>query len=138
MGIAWQEHLATGITEVDDQHRELLKRLNDFLDACDAGQGKEDLIGMLQFLDEYVVIHFKTEERLQKLYDYHDRARHREYHRGFIRQLTDLKRRFLLEGPTPDLVKEINRTLVGWLLEHIAEKDREFGAAVKGKGCGLS
>jgi hemerythrin len=134
MGIAWGEHLATGITEVDDQHRELVKRLNAFLDACDAGKGKEDLIGMLQFLDEYVVIHFRTEERLQKLHGYHGLARHREYHRGFIRQLTELKRKFILEGPTPALVKEINRTLVGWLLEHIAEKDREFATAIKGKG----
>ena len=134
MGIAWGEHLATGITEVDDQHRELLRRLNEFLDACDAGKGKEELIGMLQFLDEYVVIHFSTEERLQKLNDYPDRVRHREYHRGFIRQLTDMKRRFLLEGPTPALVKEINRTLVGWLLDHIAIKDRAFAPFIKRKG----
>jgi hemerythrin len=134
MGIAWGEHLATGITEVDDQHRELVKRLNAFLDACDAGKGKEDLIGMLQFLDDYVVIHFRTEERLQELHGYHGRARHREYHRGFIRQITELKRKFILEGPTPALVKEINRTLVGWLLEHISEKDREFATAIKGKG----
>src|SRR5690349_15793780 len=126
MGIAWGEHLATGITDIDDQHRELVRRLNAFLDACDAGREKEELIGMLQFLDEYVVIHFRTEERLQKLHGYNGRARHREYHRGFIRQLNELKRRFILEGPTPALVKEINRTLVGWLLEHIAGKDREF------------
>ena len=133
MGIAWGEHLATGIEEVDDQHRELLRRLNTFLDACDKGKGKEELIGMLQFLDDYVVIHFRTEERLQKLSGYNGLARHREYHHGFIKQLKELKRRFILEGPTADLVKEINRVLVSWLLEHIAEKDREFATAIKGK-----
>jgi hemerythrin len=134
MGISWGEHLATGIEEIDAQHRELFRRLNAFLDACDAGKEKKELVGMLQFLDDYVVVHFRAEERLQELYGYSDRARHREYHRGFVGRLTDLKRRFLLEGPTSSLVKEINRTVVGWLLDHIAEKDRHFGAAVRNKG----
>jgi len=134
MGIAWGEHLATGITEVDDQHRELLRRLNEFLDACDTGKGKDDLIGMLQFLDDYVVIHFRTEERLMDNHGYPDRVLHRGYHRGFIRQLNDLKRRFLLEGPSPSLVKEINLTVVSWLLDHIAVKDRAFAPFIKGKG----
>jgi hemerythrin len=134
MGIAWGEHLATGITEVDNQHRELLRRLNAFLDACDAGKGKEDLIGMLQFLDDYVVIHFRTEERLMEIHSYPDRVLHRGYHHGFIRQLKELKRRFLLEGPSPSLVKEINRVVVGWLLDHIAIKDRAFAPFIKEKG----
>jgi hemerythrin len=133
MGILWGEHLATGIEEIDEQHRELFRRLNAFFDACDAGKEKQELIGMLQFLDDYVVIHFRAEERLQELYGYSERDRHRDYHRGFVGQLTDLKRRFLLEGPTPALVKEINRIVVGWLLDHIAEKDRLFGNAARGK-----
>lgn len=134
MGIAWGEHLATGIGEIDVQHRELFRRLNGFLDACDAGKGKLELVGMLQFLDDYVVVHFRDEERLQELHGYHERARHREYHRGFVLRFMELKRRFLLEGPTPSLVQEINRAVVGWLLDHIAEKDRLFGAFVRGKG----
>ncbi len=129
MGILWGEHLATGIEEIDEQHRELFRRLNAFFDACDAGKEKKELVGMLRFLDDYVVIHFRAEERLQELYGFSERARHREYHQGFIRRLTELKRRFLLEGPAPSLVKEINRTVVGWLLDHIAEKDRLFGMA---------
>lgn len=134
MALEWGEYLATGVGPVDEQHRELFRRLNTFLDACDAGKGKKELLGMLQFLDDYVAFHFRAEERLQEEYDYYDRARHREYHRSFIRKLSELKRRFLLEGPTPDLVEEINRFTVGWLLSHIAEKDRDFGREAAAKG----
>jgi hemerythrin len=130
MGLAWGEHLATGIDTIDDQHRELFGRLNDFLAACDSGQGKEELLGMLQFLDDYVVFHFRAEELIHEEYDYPDRARHRQYHRMFIDRLTSLKRRFLVEGPTIDLVAEINRFTIGWLIDHIGDKDREFARTV--------
>jgi len=130
MAIQWGAYLATGIEEVDSQHRELFRRLNAFLDACDAGKETGEILGMLQFLDDYVIVHFSDEERLQEKYDYPDRARHKQYHREFVRHLADLKRRFILDGPTPLLVKELNRHLVGWLLHHIAEKDRDFGQLV--------
>ncbi len=130
MGLAWGEHLATGIGTIDDQHRELFDRLNAFLAACDAGQGKSELVGMLQFLDDYVAFHFRAEELIQEERGYPDRARHRQYHRMFIDSLTGLKRRFLIEGPTTDLVAEINRFTVGWLIDHIGEKDREFARSV--------
>lgn len=130
MGIAWKDDLATGISEVDQQHRELFRRINAFLDACDHGTGKEELFDMLRFLDDYARLHFRAEELLQERYNYHDRVRHRGYHHWFIQQLTELKRRFFVEGPTGELLREINRLVVGWLLEHIAEKDQDFGRAV--------
>lgn len=127
MGIAWEERLATGIETVDEQHRELFCRINAFLDACDNNRGKAELIGLLQFLDDYVTLHFRNEELLQLEGNYHDRQLHQGYHRWFAENLTDLKRRFLMEGPHEELMKEINRLVVGWLLDHIAEKDRDFG-----------
>ncbi len=130
MGLAWGEHLATGIEAIDDQHRELFGRLNVFLAACDAGQGNEELLGMLQFLDDYVVFHFRAEELIQEEYGYLDRSRHRQYHCMFIDSFTSLKRRFLIEGPTADLIAEINRFTIGWLIDHIGEKDREFARSV--------
>ncbi len=132
MGIEWKEELATGIESIDSHHRELFSRLNTFLDASDAGRGKEELVSMLQFLNDYVAFHFQAEERLHREYEYRDRVRHREEHRLFIERLIGLKRRFLVEGPTAELVREINRFTVGWLLEHIAERDQEFGLAVRG------
>ncbi len=135
MGLAWGEHLATGIEAIDGQHRELFERLNTFLAACDAGQGKDELLGMLQFLDDYVVFHFRAEELIQEECDYPDRVRHRHYHRMFIERLASLKRRFLIEGPTVELVAEINRFTIGWLIDHIGEKDREFARTVLQNRC---
>jgi hemerythrin len=130
-GIEWTEDLAILVGGIDDQHRELFRRLNVFLGACDSGKGVEDLVRMLQFLDDYVAIHFREEERLHEEFAFPERHRHRGYHRAFLEQLGMLKMRFLKEGPTPDLVATINRIVVGWLLDHISRRDREFGEWVR-------
>jgi hemerythrin len=130
-GIQWSDDLAVRVGAVDEQHRELFRRLNLFLDACDAGKGTADLVKMLQFLDDYVSIHFRDEERLQEEFGFPFRHQHRSYHRSFEEQLGILKKRFIREGPTADLVATINRVVVGWLLDHISRKDREFGEWVR-------
>ncbi len=34
MAIEWTMGLSTGVDEIDDQHKELFKRINRLLDAC--------------------------------------------------------------------------------------------------------
>lgn len=132
MGIQWRDDLKTGIDLIDRQHRELFRRLNLFLDACDAGKGEQEVVGLLQFLDDYIAEHFADEERLQEEIGFVFRATHRKQHQRFMQAFTELKRKFLLQGPTPVLVAEINRLCVGWLLDHIAEQDRMFGQIAGG------
>jgi len=131
MGIEWRDDLATGIDLIDSQHQELFSRLNLFLDACDAGKAEAELLSLLQFLDDYITEHFTAEEKLQEDMGFIFRAAHRKQHQNFMAAFTELKRRFLLEGPNPALVADINRLCVGWLLDHVAEKDRMFGNVLK-------
>ena len=126
MGIQWTDDLATGIDLIDRQHQELFRRLNLFLDACDAGKGNRELIAILQFLDDYLHVHFATEERLQKEAGFLQLEIHRAYHQSFVKEFTALKKRFLLEGASESLVADINRFVVGWLLDHISQKDCMF------------
>ncbi len=131
MGIQWREDLATGIDLIDRQHQELFRRLNLFLDACDAGKAGEEVLGLLQFLDDYIGEHFAAEEKVQEEMSFVFRSAHRKQHQAFMQAFTELKKKFLLQGPIPALVDEINRLCVGWLLDHVSEKDRMFGNVLK-------
>ena len=42
MSIEWSNSLATGVTEIDDQHREIFNRVNRLSEACSEGKGKEE------------------------------------------------------------------------------------------------
>ena len=64
MAIEWTEDLATGVPEIDAQHKELFSRINRLLEACNQGQGRAEVGKTLAFLEEYVLIHFSTEEKI--------------------------------------------------------------------------
>lgn len=129
----WTEDLATGVTQIDDQHKELIERVNQLLAACSAGRGREEVGRTLNFLGDYVVFHFGTEERYMTQYDYPGSKSHEAQHAGFIKEFTDLKGKFETEGPTLEVITKTNRWLVQWLINHIKEVDRELGAFLKAK-----
>ena len=62
MKIKWTSDLSVDVKEIDGQHKELFKRINNLDTAMKKGRAKEEVLGLIEFLDEYVVIHFRTEE----------------------------------------------------------------------------
>ncbi|HUW64806.1 MAG TPA: bacteriohemerythrin [Spirochaetia bacterium] len=91
MAIQWQESLATGIREIDDQHKELFHRVNALLDACSEGRGKGQIPTLLEFLADYVVTHFSTEENYIALHSYPDAASHKALHAEFTKSVAALQ-----------------------------------------------
>ncbi|MHB9035807.1 MAG: hemerythrin domain-containing protein, partial [Armatimonadota bacterium] len=59
MAVQWTPDLAVGVREIDDQHRELFKRVNDLLEAMSKGKGRDEIAKVVAFLGNYVVTHFE-------------------------------------------------------------------------------
>lgn len=133
MAIEWREDLATGIGEIDAQHKELFSRINSLREACSKGQGREEVLKLLLFLDDYIKTHFAAEEELQKIHGYPGHLAHREEHRSFVREVDNLECQFQREGASIGLVIWANRTMTEWLIQHISKVDREFAEFVRGK-----
>lgn len=133
MAILWKEDLATGVEEIDNQHKELFRRINNLLDACTQGKGKDEVLNTIRFLDDYVMVHFTAEEGLQKAYNYPDYTSHKALHAEFIKNISDIKKAIEKEGVGLHLVLRTNRTVVDWLLNHIGQIDKKLGAFLKGK-----
>lgn len=68
--IEWLDQYSVGVESIDNQHKELFARINKLLDACSQGEGKKVLPEVLDFLGDYVVFHFSTEEKYMKEYLY--------------------------------------------------------------------
>ena len=126
MAIGWRDDLLTGVTEIDDQHRELFERFGSLLTACKDGKGNEEVLRLFTFLDEYVISHFAAEERIMRSCDYRDYLEHRQQHQQFVRKLAELKRQFRDEGAGLSLVISTNQMMIEWLTRHIEKMDKEF------------
>jgi hemerythrin len=130
MQILWNKNLETGILVVDSQHRELVNKLNDFFDACVNKKGKDELMGMIRFLENYVVFHFKTEEDIMQRNKFPGFSSHKAMHDSFIKEFLKIKSRFEKEGPTLELVTTTGKFLSNWLIEHISKVDKQLSGIV--------
>lgn len=123
-----------GVAEIDSQHRELFVRTNDLLDAMKRGKGREDVGGLLSFLEEYTVMHFGLEEKYMVEYEYHDLASHKQKHAQFMERIGSEKKKLETEGATVDIAARISILLTQWWIDHIRNVDRLLGIFLKKKG----
>ena len=126
MAIDWDESLLTGIDDIDDQHRELFRRFNNLLAACNQRRGREEVLRTLTFLDDYIRSHFRDEELMQQRSNFPDYPAHRAQHENFIATTEALTAQFRSEGASLGLLVKTNTTLMEWLVGHIRKMDRAF------------
>jgi hemerythrin len=131
MSISWNEDLATGLKTIDDQHKEIFKRINVLLDACAEGKGRGTVGDVLDFLAEYIVEHFADEESIQQLYGYPDYVVHKAQHDNFMYDLMAIIKKFKHEGASLTVVHQTNRLAVDWLIRHIKGEDKVLADFVK-------
>ena len=91
MSIVWTDNLAVGNKKIDDQHKELFRQINALYDACSRGEGKKSLSELVNFLENYVVEHFSSEEELMRKSNYPGYDVHKRSHQEFVLSFTTLK-----------------------------------------------
>jgi hemerythrin len=134
MEIAWRDELAVGVQSIDEQHKELFRRFNTLLAACNEGRGKAEVGDLITFLRDYVAVHFFDEEALQKEQGYPGFAEHRKQHLEFVGRLDALHKQYFSEGASLSLVIQTNNMLIEWLVNHISKVDRKIGEYLREKG----
>jgi len=122
--VEWDEKLATGVAEIDDQHKEIFARFNALLEACDRGRSRELLADILEFMNQYVLKHFRDEERLQESVGYPKFIAHKAVHVELSARFVQLQAKFASFGATVQLVIETCKLLSEVLFEHIQEHDK--------------
>lgn len=130
---AWREEFATGIAEVDAQHQELLRNIRKLSDSFRQGH-KLDVQEILNFLAEYVIHHFHTEEMLMRNSNYPFTAQHIREHQTFIKYFSKLRQEIeLSEANSAYVTFRIQLLLVDWLINHTIKTDRHLGIYLKNK-----
>jgi hemerythrin len=131
MSIEWQEELATGIAAIDEQHKEIFARFAAFSTACSDGGGKEELAGLVHFLEEYANGHFRDEEKAMLDAEYEGLHVQQQAHRFFTGNVAELKRKVGENAPNMPEILELKRLLIRWLIQHIKQIDMAFADFLK-------
>ncbi len=129
----WTEDLSVGVDEIDNQHKEFINALNKLLDAMSKGRGRDEISGLLVFLEGYVDRHFKMEEEYMRLHMYPQYHAHKAIHDGFKKEMAALKQEFKDDYTAVRLVLKVEKNMLDWLIRHIQEVDKKLGAFLKEK-----
>lgn len=112
--------LLTGNKVIDEQHAELIQKINKLVESCEKNGGQKEAIQMLDYLADYTDFHFNEEEKLQKQASYPGYELHKEKHDEFRQTVKELHDMLLEEqGPTAAFVEAVNKHVIEWLYGHI-------------------
>ena len=126
----WKEEYKIGVPEFDAQHKELFHRLNSFIELIHSEgsmeEKKEELFETLEFMQEYVVIHFDSEEKIQQKYDFPHYEEHRKIHEQFKAEIEEFAEDFTENEEDEDLVMVFSGRLLTWLIKHVTGDDQKI------------
>lgn len=124
------QDLITGNSLIDSEHRQLFAAVNDLMDACSQGRGRDQIQQTVRFLNDYVMKHFTDEERLQTQSKYPNYPAHKQFHDGYRRQMSQVTQELLQQGATVKALGDLN-SVVAVLVSHIRTEDKRLARHVK-------
>jgi hemerythrin len=82
-------------------------------------------------MGEYVVVHFDSEEEIQKKYNYSRYKEHFKTHEKFKDYVSNFKEKFEKGECDKDMIMEFSGRLLTWLISHVADDDQKIGDHIK-------
>ncbi len=126
----WGAKYETGIREVDQQHKKLVRLINSLARMQAEQVDPDQLLKVFDELADYAVYHFKTEEDLMHRYqiDAEFEASHVKSHALFVQQALDA-RAAANENPG-EVTGQALTFLTKWLISHILGTDMRMAKEI--------
>ena len=132
MNIEWAIELSIGVEEIDNQHKLLIKNINNFFNALDRGDDIVELIHLFRFLADYAKSHFSLEENYMTKYCltghiYGDEKIHKSEHQAFLRDFAAFQEELENANVNQLLTAEFKNWIRNWLQMHLLKIDKGLG-----------
>lgn len=136
--LAWSERLATGLPQVDTEHRRLIDLINELGGLHQRRATAAELRRALDGLRHYTVYHFQNEADLMQSYpvDAANRRSHLAAHRGFIDCLD--RANALVTADPAAVIEYLLVFLVKWLVHHVTGVDARMASEIIALESGVS
>ena len=136
VGIDWSDVLSVGIEKMDGEHKELFNRINKLLSTLLGRSGDFSISETVSFINEYIDYHFRDEEKLMESVAYPKLAEHKKLHAIYEDEFAGIEETLKTGKYDATLLLEIQDKVVNWLLNHIAQVDKQYGKFIQESGKG--
>jgi len=134
----WKDKYELGVPMIDEQHRELFRRVESFLQTVRSSVSWEEKLQQvndtLEFMKGYVVEHFCDEEAYQQSIGYPDYEAHKLLHTDMVNYVLKVSAEYESSGFNEQLMQQFAGKLLAWLINHVAAKDQSIATFAIEKG----
>ncbi len=130
------DDLWVGIERIDNQHKELIDKINNFLTKLGNSDSKtmySELEEIFDFMAEYAKFHFSDEEKFMKEYSCPILNLQKMQHQFFLMEATKLKFELSEKGLSQEVLSKASKLLVDWFSNHISSMDKKIKNCVHKK-----
>jgi hemerythrin len=131
----WKDRYGLGVALIDEQHRELFRRVSDFVEVLRSSvaweQRVEKVNETMNFMKDYVVTHFYDEEEYQKQIGYPEFTVHKKIHNDMVKYVADVANQYKQKGYDERLMQQFAGKLIAWLINHVAFEDQKIADFVR-------
>lgn len=128
----WKDRYKLGVTLIDTQHKELFQRVEAFLQTLREPSSWEEKVPRvdetLEFMNGYVVQHFREEEAYQKKIGYPGYEAHRKIHLEMVGYVLQVTAEYQKNRFDQQLMQQFAGKLLAWLINHVAAEDQLIAA----------
>ncbi len=135
--IKWSdERMSIGIKLIDDEHKELVKIINDLGLSIHKNCQRTEILTIVDRLIDYSKYHFAREEKYFKKFNYENAIEHKEQHNIFINKFEKIRKDIEEQDDLCNIIlsEEVFLYLIEWLLNHITGSDKKFVDLFKKNG----
>jgi len=134
----WKDKYELGVPLIDVQHMELFQRVEVFMKVLRSSASWDEKVEKvnetLEFMNAYVVEHFRDEEAYQEKISYPGREEHKKIHTDMVNYVLTVTEEYERSGYDEQLMQKFAGKLMAWLINHVAAEDQRIAAYAISKG----
>jgi hemerythrin len=120
--IQWKKEYSIGVKKLDNQHKKILKIVNQNMERQFSTQNEREMEEILEDLQNYIKEHFKTEEEYMLKHHYSGYDEQRKEHNQFVDRLFEAQKEYLKYGRVTSI--NIFNFVWDWFSHHILILDK--------------
>ena len=120
--IRWKKEYSIGVKKLDNQHKKILKIVNQNMERQFSTQNEREMEEILEDLQNYIKEHFKTEEEYMLKHHYSGYEEQRKEHNQFVDRLFEAQKEYLKYGRVTSI--NIFNFVWDWFSHHILILDK--------------
>ncbi len=124
--IQWNKEYSVGVTKLDNQHKKIIKILNQLIGQQFQAKDEQAIEEILDSLQDYMKEHFRTEEEYMLQRDYSGYEEQRREHNQFIDRMYEAQKEFTKDGRLTSL--NLFNFVWDWFSHHVLAVDKKLSS----------